>query len=73
MCYQVRIFDNNLLPIPDVLCQELNIQAGDILICEAGANTSEIVMTKYSDQTLNDAEIASAGNLTRVISLPEDL
>ncbi|MBT0730153.1 hypothetical protein [Rosenbergiella nectarea] len=73
MNYQVKIGEDSLLPIPDILCQELGIQVGDILICEARVNSSEIVMTKYSDQTLNDAQIASAGNLTRVISLSEDL
>lgn len=73
MNYQVKIGIDNILPIPDVLCQVLGIQVGDILICEAVVNTSEIVMTKHSDQTLNHVEIASAGNLTRVISLSEDL
>ncbi len=73
MNYQIEIGDNNLIPIPDVLCQELGIQVGDILLCEAVASSLEIVMTKHSDQTLNDAEIASAENLTRVIFLPEGL
>jgi len=73
MNYQVKIGEDSLLPIPDILCQELGIQVGDIIICEAVANSSEIVMSKYSDQSLNDVEIASAGNLTRVIFLSEDL
>lgn len=73
MNYQIEIGDNNQIPIPDVLCQELGIQVGDILLCEAVASSLEIVMTKHSDQTLNDAEIASAENLTRVIFLPEGL
>lgn len=73
MNYQVKIGEDSLLPIPDILCQELGIQVGDILICEAVANSSEIVMSKYSDQSLNDVEIASVGNLTRVISMSEEL
>lgn len=73
MNYQIKMGDNNLIPIPDVLCEELGLQVGDILLCEAVASSSEIVMTKHSDQTLNDAEIATAGNLTRVISLSESL
>lgn len=73
MNYQIEMGDNNLIPIPDVLCEELGLQVGDILLCEAVASSSEIVMTKHSDQTLNDAEIAIAGNLTRVISLSEGL
>jgi len=73
MNYQVNLGEDSLLLIPDILYQELVIQVGDILIREAVANSSEIVMSKYSDQSLNDVEIASAGNLTRVIFLAEDL
>lgn len=72
MNYQTEIGNSgNLIPIPDVICQELGIELGDILLCEAVASSSGIVMTKHSDQTLNDAEIASAGNLTRVVSLTD--
>lgn len=73
MTYQVKIDENNLIPIPDLLCEELGLQVGDIMLCEAVISSSEIVMTKHRDQTLNDAEIASAGSLTRVIFLPEGL
>ena len=72
MNYQVNIGEDSLLLISDILCQELGIQVGDILICEARSNASEIVVSKYSDQSLNDVEIAFVGNLTRVISMSEE-
>jgi hypothetical protein len=68
MNYQVKIGKNNETPLPDDLCSELDIKIGDILICEAIENSSKIKMTKHCNQTLSDAEISAAGNLTRVIS-----
>lgn len=73
MHYPVKIGDDNLILTPDIRCLKLGTQVGDILIGEAVINSSEIVMAKYSDQTLNDTEIASAGSVTRVILLPESL
>ena len=73
MNYQVKSGVDNIFPIPDILCLKSGIQVGDILICEAVANSSEILMTKYSAQTLNDVQLAAAGDLTRVILLSEDL
>lgn len=70
MNYQVKLGENNEIPLPDDLCSELDIKIGDILLCEVVENSSKLVMTKHSNQTLSDADIASAGNLTRVISLP---
>lgn len=70
MNYQVKLSENNEIPLPDDLCSELDIKIGDILLCEVVENSSKLVMTKHSNQTLSDADIASAGNLTRVISLP---
>lgn len=70
MNYQVKLGENNEIPLPDNLCSELDIKIGDILFCEVVENSSKLVMTKHSNQTLSDADIASAGNLTRVISLP---
>ncbi|ENM3782631.1 hypothetical protein QMW93_003709 [Vibrio cholerae] len=70
MNYPVKIGENNEIPLPDELCSELDIKVGDILFCEVVEKSSKIVMTKHNDQTLSDAEIASAGNLTRVFSWP---
>lgn len=70
MNYQVTLGENNEIPLPDDLCSELDIKIGDILLCEVVENSSKLVMTKHSNQTLSDADIASAGNLTRVIPLP---
>lgn len=70
MNYQVKIGENNEIPLPDDLCSELDIKVGDIMFCEVVEKYSEIAMTKHIDQTLSDADIASAGNLTRVISFP---
>ncbi len=68
MHYQVKIGKNNETPLPEALCSELGINIGDILICETMENSSKIVMTKHCNQTLSDADISAAGNLTRVIS-----
>lgn len=68
MNYQVMIGENNEIPLPDELCSELNIKVGDILFCEVVEKLSKISMTKHSKQTLSDADIATAGNLTRVLS-----
>ncbi|CAI3798064.1 hypothetical protein [Rheinheimera sp. MM224] len=69
MKYKVELDSNNQLPLPDDFCQELNFAVGDILLCEKLDNTTAISLHKHVDQTLTDAEIASAGNLTRVIPL----
>lgn len=68
MSYKVRIGSNHEIPLPDDICNELEIQVGDILICEAAVKSFGISMRKYYDQTLSDDEIAASGNLTRVIS-----
>ncbi|HCV03717.1 MAG TPA: hypothetical protein DG048_13795 [Pseudoalteromonas sp.] len=74
MKYQVELGNNNEIAIPDELWNELNFNLGDILICEKLDNTSALRLSKYTDQTLSDAEIESAGNLTRVILIrPEDV
>lgn len=70
MNYQVTLSKNNEIPLPDALCIELDLKIGDILLCQIVDNAPEIIMTKHKNQTLTDEEIASAGNLTRVISLP---
>ncbi|HAK16164.1 MAG TPA: hypothetical protein DCM65_07915 [Acinetobacter junii] len=70
MNYQVKLCENNEIPLPDDLCSELDIKIGDILFCKVVGKSSKLVITKHSNQTLSDADIASAGNLTRVISLP---
>lgn len=70
--YQVTIGKNNQIPIPENICMELGINLGDILICKLAENATQIQMTKHEDQTLSDAEIASAGNLTRIISYIPD-
>ena len=55
---------------PEIRSSELDIKIGDILFCEVVEKSSKLVMTKHSNQTLSDADIAYAGNLTRVIFLP---
>jgi hypothetical protein len=67
--YQVKLGSNNEIPLPDDLCRELNFAIGDILLCEKLDNAAAIVLSKHIDQTLTDAEIESAGNLTRVIPI----
>ncbi|GHG77507.1 hypothetical protein GCM10010919_33220 [Alishewanella longhuensis] len=69
MSYTVKIIQGNLLPLPDTLCAELGFAVGDILVCERDKDCSAIRMQKHADQTLTDEQIASAGNLSRVISL----
>lgn len=70
--YQVKIKKNKQIPLPDSICRELGINIGDILICESVENSSKITMRKHVEQTLSDAAIASAGNLTRVVPYTED-
>lgn len=72
MNYQVKLGSNNEIPLPDDLCRELNFAIGDILLCEKLDNAAAIVLSKHIDQTLTDAEIESAGNLTRVIPIRAD-
>jgi bifunctional DNA-binding transcriptional regulator/antitoxin component of YhaV-PrlF toxin-antitoxin module len=67
MGYQFKVGKNNEVPLPDDICDDLDIKIGDILICEVAANSSSISMKKHCDQTLSDDDITSAGNLTRVI------
>lgn len=67
MSYQVKIGKNREIPIPDDICNELDFNIGDILSCEAISDSSAISISKHCDQTLSDDDIASAGNLTRVI------
>lgn len=67
MSYQVKIGKNGEIPIPDDICNELDFNVGDILFCEAIADSSSISISKYCDQTLSDDDIASTGNLARVI------
>lgn len=69
MNYQVKLGSNNEIPLPDDLCRELNFAIGDILLCEKLDNKAAIMLSKHIDQTLTDAEIESAGNLTRVIPI----
>lgn len=69
MGYQVELGNNNEIPLPDELCAQLNLNIGDILLCEKGDSTQVLVLSKHINQTLTDAEIASAGNLTRIIPL----
>jgi len=73
MSYTVEITtEDGFLPLPDRLCSELGFNVGDVLICELAADRSELIMKKHMDQSLNDTQIASAGNLTRVISYEPD-
>jgi len=69
MNYQVEIGGNNDIPLSDDLCRRLNFEVGDILLYEKLDNMMAIVHSKYIDQSLTDALIESAGNLTRVIPL----
>lgn len=66
MGYLVEVGKNNEILLPDELCNELNISIGDIFICKLTENSTKIEMTKHTDQTLSDAEIAASANLTRV-------
>lgn len=68
MKYQVEIGSKNEMPLPDDICQKLNFTVGDILLCEKCDGATAIVLSKHIDQILTDAQVESAGNLTRVIS-----
>ena len=72
MNYRCQINDEGLIPLPDMICNDLGIQVGDVLICEAANNPSKLVLKKHADQTLTDDEIALAGNLSRVIPLKRE-
>lgn len=68
MSYQVQIGKNNEILLPEDLCNVLEIEVGDILICEVAVSSPAISMKKHSNQALTDDEITAAGNLTRVFS-----
>jgi len=72
MKYQVELNINNEIALPDDLCRELNFAVGDILFCEKLDDTAAIVLSMHIDQTLSDAEIVSAGNLTRVTPIQSE-
>jgi hypothetical protein len=72
MTYIAEILANNILLLPNMLCDELGFAVGDILVCELAKDRSEMKLLKHADQTLTDEEILAAGNLTRVISFPLD-
>lgn len=71
MAYQTKLGNNNEIPLPDELCVQLNFNIGDILLCEKGYSPQALVLSKHIDQTLSDDDIASAGNLARIIPLSE--
>lgn len=64
-----KVGPNYEIPLPDEMCDELNISIGDILIFKAVAHESQVQVLKHDDQALSDAEIEDAGNLSRVIPL----
>lgn len=68
MGYQCTIGKNNEIPLPDDICDKLDIRIGDILICEVAAKSSSISVKKHCEQDLSDDEVASSGNLARVIA-----
>ncbi len=72
MNYRCQINHEGLITLPDMICNDLGIEVGDVLICEAADNASKLVLRKHTDQTLTDDEIALAGNLTRVIPLKRE-
>lgn len=69
MKYQVELNRNYEIALPDDLCRELNFAVGDILLCKKLDDTAVLVLNKHIDQSLSNAEIESAGNLTRVIPI----
>ena len=68
MSYQVKLVENNLLPLTDKLCAELGIKVGDILIFEMADDCNALLARKHTEQTLDDEQLATAGNLARVVS-----
>lgn len=72
MSYTVEIIQNNILPLPDALCDELGFQIGDILIFKINKTRSEIILEKHDDQSLSDEQIIDAGNLARVLPFQPD-
>lgn len=69
MSYRVALGRHNEVQLPDALCKALGIEIGDIMSFEAHSDSDPqaLIATRHSDQTLTDAEIAAAGNLSRVI------
>lgn len=73
MSHQVKVGKNRQIPLPEKFRRDLKIEIGDILICEITEGSSKVTMKKHVNQSLTDIEIASAGNLTRVIPYTTDL
>ena len=72
MSYKISIVENSLLPLPDKLGIELGKNVGDILIFEKADNATALVAKKHTDQTGDDEQLASAGNLARVVSFAQE-
>ena len=64
---EFTIGKNNEIPLPDDICEQLGIENGDILKCEAIQNSGSLTLIKHDNQSLTDEEITDSGNLTRVI------
>tara|TARA_A200000159_G_scaffold159771_1_gene178869 strand:- start:3625 stop:3876 length:252 start_codon:yes stop_codon:yes gene_type:complete len=71
MSYQYIVSKNGEIPLPDNMCDELMLKLGDILTCEVTKNKS-LTLQKHTDQTLSDAQLKVAGNLTRIIEFNPD-
>jgi len=71
MSYQCIVGKNGEIPLPDNMCDELALKLGDILICEVTKDKS-LTLQKHKDQTLSDAQLKAAGNLTRIIEFNPD-
>lgn len=65
------IGNNNEIALPDEFCEELNIEIGDILLCERVAGKDALSLRKFSNQSLSDEEVQQAGNLTRVYEVSD--
>lgn len=70
MSFRVKIGRYNEVELPDALCHALGVKIGDIMVFEATPDSQALTVTKHSDQTLTDEQIAAAGNLSRIIPYP---
>lgn len=67
MKYECIVGENFEIPLPDDICEILNIETGDILTCEPLEQCQGLSLRRYENQSLTDKEIIIAGNLIRVM------
>ena len=69
MSYSCSVGANGEITLDDQLCDQLNIEVGDILIFEKLPHRNVLTAHKHENQSLSDEEVNSSNNLSRVFSL----